>query len=160
MIGLMLGVGLFIQPALPSPIVAQEIPQPKQFTVVKSQYELEQEEERKRIKEEQSWNHGSLTAYYNGKDRMNGETGITSSGYDLDNGSLYNGLHILASDERIPFGTLIDFKVGDKLMHGIVLDRGGRIVGNHFDIVLNSRGECFDFGRQKIKWKIVGRKSV
>lgn len=105
---------------------------------------------------DRSWGSGTLTSYYNGKDKMNGETGIVASGYDLDNGIYYRGYRILAADRSIPLGTLIDIKTKDgEILHGIVLDRGGAIKGNHFDMVFRSYEECIKFGRQRVEWQII-----
>lgn len=161
-----LGLGLLFPNATPI-----DYPEPvKQivFHVVKSQYELEQEElkrEQEKIKQEQEelkqWKSGVATGYCNCHDTMNGETGITASGYDLDRGITYKGYSILAGDRSIPFGTLVDIKLSNgKIIHGIVLDRGGAIHGNHFDIVMSSRVSCFDFGRQKVTFKRVGKIDV
>jgi len=102
--------------------------------------------------------HGMATAYYNGKDRMNGESGVTTSGYDLDNGILFKGYRILASDNSIPFGTLVKLSFEDgSSITGVVLDRGGMITENRFDIVMRTKEECMDFGEKLIKYKIIGK---
>jgi 3D (Asp-Asp-Asp) domain-containing protein len=92
---------------------------------------------------------------------MNGETGVTASGYNLDNGIRYQGYNVLAGDKTIPLGTLIDIKLEDgKIIHGVVLDRGGAISGSHFDIVMDSRNTALAFGRQEIEWQKVGSISI
>lgn len=106
------------------------------------------------------WTEGVATAYCNCKDVMNGVTGITASGYDLDDGITFRGYRILASDMGIPIGTLVDIQTEGEVIHGIVLDRGSRITDNRFDIVYPSRGDSFNFGIQEIKYKIVGEIEV
>lgn len=154
---MLLGVSVLLQSNL-APLPALEEtsqPVPKQFVTVKSKYELALEEEAK-------WHRGLATAYYNGKDEMNGILGITSSGYDLDNGYIYKGYRILASDKQYLFGTLIDIKLMDgTLIHGIVLDRGGAINGSgRFDIVFRNNSECINFGKQNITYKVRGKINV
>lgn len=149
MIKQLLVMGLIFAP--PSYHINQSVKvEPQIFKVGKSQYEIQQEELAK-------WKTGSLTGYCNCKDVMNGETGITAYGYDLDAGIFYRGYRILATDPSIPFGTLIDIKLNGTLIHGIVLDRGGAIRGSHFDIVMPSRSSAFELGRQEIKFKVVGK---
>lgn len=125
--------------------------------VAAAELEHQKQVEAERLRYEQSWRSGIATAYYNGKDEMNGETGITGSGWNLDMGIIFHGYRILASDNSIPFGTLVDIKINDEVIHGVVLDRGGSIKGNHFDLVLESKAECIEFGKQDIQWQIVGK---
>jgi 3D (Asp-Asp-Asp) domain-containing protein len=136
--------GLIMLPASPFQLMQDLTPPPTPhvFEVGLSEYE-------------KGWSSGIATAYYNGKDEMNGLLGITSSGYDLDEGSMYQGYHILATDDKFPFYTKIDIKVNGEILHGIVLDRGGRIRGNRFDIVHRTKKESFQFGKQDITWKVV-----
>lgn len=104
-----------------------------------------------------NWITGEATAYWNAKDTMNGETGVTASGYSLDNGIYYNGYRILAMDSSIPFFTLVEIRLGGSTtMTGIVLDRGGAIKGNKIDIVMSSYDECTSFGRQSVSYRIIG----
>lgn len=106
-------------------------------------------------------NVGVATAYCNCKDRMNGETGVTAAGYSLDNGLTYKGYRILAADKKYPFGTIVEMTLeSGETITGIVLDRGGAVKGNHFDIVYKSRSKAYDFGVQDIKFEIKGRMKV
>jgi 3D (Asp-Asp-Asp) domain-containing protein len=159
--------GMLLLPTLQPITEPQTIPEPKvekvDFKIVPSEHEIrlreiEYEREQARLKYERSFQHGTLTAYCNCKDTMNGETGITASGYPLDNGLTYKGYRILAADRDIPLGTLIDIRLSSGLiLHGIVLDRGGAIHGSHFDIVGFSRKSAMKFGRQEMEWQRVGR---
>lgn len=158
--GLVLGM-LLLSP-VPLPILPPTYPEllqlakpePHVFEVTLSEYEKEQEQLRQEY--EKGWSPGIATAYYNGKDEMNGVLGITASGFDLDNGSSYQGYHILAADDKFPFKTLIDIELSNgEILHGIVLDRGGSIRGSHFDVVMSSYHDCISFGKQKMKWKVV-----
>lgn len=151
--------------ASPQPIPTPK-PTPIEFKVGQSEYEKQVQEEHeqqvkeeaaRKLKEEQSWINGTATAYCNCKDVMNGETGVTTSGYLLDNGITFNGYRILASDRNIPLGTLVDIKIGEEVLHGVVLDRGGAITGNHFDIVYPSRDSANAFGKQEMKYRIAGK---
>jgi 3D (Asp-Asp-Asp) domain-containing protein len=159
-------MGLLVFP----PVTPNPIPVPKPKTVVfqvgESQYDIEEkkreaEQEAEQAKYEVNWSEGIATGYYDGKDKMNGETGITASGYNLDRGITFRGYNILASDKAFPLGTLIDVKLPDgTVLNCVVLDRGGAIRGNHFDIVFNTLEECLSFGKQKIEWQVVGKMGI
>jgi 3D (Asp-Asp-Asp) domain-containing protein len=145
MIKLLLMGGLLFPTPQPIPVPK---PAPIVFKVAPSKYDL-------------SWIAGQGTAYYNGHDRMNGETGITASGYDLDNGKIFKGYRVLAGDQSFPLGTLIDIKLSNgEVINGVVLDRGGSVHGYHFDIVFDNLEDCLSFGRQEIQWQEVGRIDV
>ena len=124
--------------------------------VQREQKRLQVEKERKEHEQASQWNTGFATSYWDGGG-ING-TGTTYSGYKLSNGITYNGKRILASDKKFPIGTFIDIKLQNgEVIHGVVLDRGGSVTGNHFDLVQGSEEECINFGRQEIKWKVVGQ---
>lgn len=149
-LGIVIGVGISPTPVI-APTVAQEITTPPPVVVQEVKQEVVE-------LAEPTWINGEATAYYNGKDRMNGESGITASGYSLDNGILYQDYRILAADRSIPLGTLVELSLKDgRVLIGIVLDRGGMITENKFDIVHRTYNECMDFGRQQIKYRIVGK---
>lgn len=107
--------------------------------------------------EEKHWVDGLATAYYGANDTLNGGY-ITATGYNIRDNTLYKGYHIIATDPSIPFGTLIEIQLEDNsLIQAVVLDRGGGINGNHLDIVFSNKKECFNFGRQAIKYRIIGK---
>ena len=64
----------------------------------------------------------------------------------------------VAAPANIPIGTKlrITFPKHLKHMNGIytVRDRGGRIKGHLLDIYIESKQQCLDFGRQKIKVEV------
>lgn len=103
-----------------------------------------------------SWKSGSVTAYCNCHDSINGN-GTTYSGYDLGEGITFKGYRILSADSSIKIGTLIDIKLSNgDIIHAVVLDRGGAIHGSHFDLVLPSYEKAMDFGVQNMSWRKVG----
>lgn len=87
---------------------------------------------------------GEMTAY--GPDCY-GCGGRTASGYDLRNGNIsyqdktFGAVRIVAADTRFPFGTIIrtsGLKIYDEPFIAIVLDRGGAIKNNKFDLAFDS----------------------
>lgn len=167
-LNLLLVGGMLIHPTVPiSEVVTLErtcesvacvTPTSKEVKQTQTALVLKQKEiEAKKKAEEESWINGVATAYYNGKDRMNGETGVTASGYDLDNGTTYKGYRILAGAKNIPLGTVVEIRLPDgSTMKGVVLDRGGAITSHRFDIVMETYQDCIRFGRRGIKYKIIG----
>jgi len=167
----------FQQPTLPIQQISEI--KPIKFETVKSKYEIELDQERKRkkrlerIKKERikaaqkvehsdhhSWHTGQATSYYAGENTMEGGH-ITATGYDLHNGIYYQGYRVIAAAKSIPLGTLIDIKLSNgSILHCIVLDRGGAITENKFDVTQVSNRKCVEFGRKKVEWKIKGRLKV
>ena len=98
---------------------------------------------------------GEFTAYYPYNDAMQGG-GITATGYNLYNSIYYDGMRVIASDSSIPFYSILEFSIeGYGTFRGIVLDRGGRIKGNKFDIAFPDKESCMEFGRRSGTYKII-----
>lgn len=78
-------------------------------------------------------------------------TGITKSGAKAAPGC------VAADPKVIPLGSLIH--VDSPLMGGIyqVLDTGGLIKGKIIDIFIPSYDDCMEFGRRKVKVKVLRR---
>lgn len=85
-----------------------------------------------------------------------GCSGITATGYDVRNTIYYGDYRILAAGKGVPFYSLM--KVTTSSGHtftGIVLDRGSAISDKNLDILMNTTGEAFEFGRQSIKVEVI-----
>lgn len=67
--------------------------------------------------------------------------------------SVYGKVHILAADSAIPCGSIIRIKnvtFSDKVIYGIVLDRGGVVKGNIIDFLVERESYAVsNIGRQK-----------
>lgn len=64
----------------------------------------------------------------------------------------YGTVRILAADKRIPCGSIIQISnltFSNEPIYGIVLDRGGVIVGNIIDFLVPSEADSVFIGRQK-----------
>lgn len=98
-----------------------------------------------------------FTAYYPDNSEMQGGY-ITATGYDLRNGLYYQGYRVIASDSSIPLYSILELEIeGYGTMKAIVLDRGGRINGNLFDVTFPDRDSAFEFGRRSGTYKIIRR---
>jgi len=65
---------------------------------------------------------------------------------------------IIAADPRVlPLGTVVHLRAGRYTGTYTVLDTGGRIRGRLIDVYVPTQKEAIQFGRQKVKIKIVGR---
>lgn len=103
-----------------------------------------------------SYNPAEVTAYYAAPDAMQGG-GITATGHNLYQSTTYKGYRIVAAPPEIPFGSLLEFTLqSGQTIRAIVLDRGGRIHNGVFDLALDSREQCINFGRQKGKYTVIG----
>lgn len=117
-----------------------------------------EQEERERLErerqEQESWLDGVFTAYYPANNAMEGGT-ITATGYDIGESIYYQGYRVIAADPSIPLYSLVDIKIGDTVIHCQVLDRGGRIRGNLFDVTFPDRTSTYNFGRKYGKYRVV-----
>src|SRR5690606_9890329 len=85
-----------------------------------------------------------------------GCTGQTASGYSVKNTIYYQGMRIVAAPKSIPFYTKLRITFSDgSQMTAIVLDRGGAIKSGKLDILVSSRQEALNFGRQQVKVEII-----
>ena len=87
------------------------------------------------------------TAYTSAADECGKSDGITASGAMFEVG-------VVAVDPRvIPLGTKLYIEsVDGKYVYGYctALDTGGAIKGNKVDLAMNTKSECFQFGRRKV----------
>ncbi|MGG2091352.1 3D domain-containing protein [Bacillus sp. S13(2024)] len=114
-----------------------------------------EQEERERIEREiESWHDGVFTAYYPANNRMEGGS-ITATGYNLNNGIYYQGYRVIAADPSIPLYSIVEIKIGDEVMECQVLDRGGRIKGNLFDVAHEDGDSSNEFGRKYGQYRVV-----
>lgn len=77
---------------------------------------------------------------------------------DVRNGNIYyqdttyGTVRILAADKTIPCGSIIEIRnvtFSSDSIYGIVLDRGGAIVGNIIDFLVTSETDSYAIGRQR-----------
>lgn len=105
---------------------------------------------------------GELTGY--GPDCY-GCSGRTASGMNVKNGNIYyyddlfGELRIVAADKKYKFGTVLRItasNVFDYPIIAIVLDRGGLIRGNKFDLLFENEQATKFVGRQKnVKYEVL-----
>lgn len=83
--------------------------------------------------------------------------GITASGYDVSNTIYYEGYRIVAMPPNIPFYTKLKITLEDGTsFKAIVLDRGGDIQAPYrMDILVASRDEAYQLGRQSVKVEVL-----
>ncbi len=88
------------------------------------------------------------TAYTSAADECGKSDGITASGMMFEVG-------VVAVDRRqIPLGTKLYIESLDgKYVYGycIAADTGGAIKGNKVDLAMNTKSECFQFGRRNVR---------
>lgn len=85
-----------------------------------------------------------------------GCTGITSTGYDVRKNKTYNGMKIIASDPNIiPMNSVVLIKTDNSSFKAISLDTGGAIKGNRIDILMDTKDDAYNFGRQNVEVTIL-----
>jgi len=72
--------------------------------------------------------------------------GITKSGTQVSRGTA------AVDPDRIPLGTKLYV---EGYGHAVALDTGGAIIDNRIDLYMDSKEECFEFGRQDIRVWII-----
>jgi 3D (Asp-Asp-Asp) domain-containing protein len=82
-----------------------------------------------------------------------GCTGITATGLDVRNTIIHEGKRIIATDPNvIPLGTNVTLKLADgRQIEAVAEDTGGAIDGNRIDVLVGSRQEAINFGRQTVE---------
>ncbi|MGG0667876.1 hypothetical protein ABE073_05020 [Lederbergia citrisecunda] len=85
-----------------------------------------------------------------------GCTGVTASGYDVSNTVYYQGYRIVAAPKTLAFYTKLRIHYEDgTVIDAIVLDRGGDIGIGRLDLLVKSREEAYELGRQQVKVEII-----
>ncbi|HKY04466.1 MAG TPA: 3D domain-containing protein [Blastocatellia bacterium] len=70
----------------------------------------------------------------------------------------YTRRGVIAADPRVlPIGTVVEIKAGRYTGTYTVLDTGGRIKGRKVDVYVPTYKEAKQFGRQRVKIKVLGR---
>lgn len=77
------------------------------------------------------WRKCTLTYYAPSAGGINGRAGGGAAGVPL-----YDSSWACAAPAQYPFGTVLEFTYGGKTIKVPVLDRGGAIVGSHFDLLV------------------------
>ena len=72
--------------------------------------------------------------------------GITKSGTQVSRGTA------AVDPDRIPLGTKLYV---EGYGHAVALDIGGAIIDNRIDLYMDSKEECFEFGRQDVRVWII-----
>lgn len=79
--------------------------------------------------------------------------GITASGKPVT----ANGGKFCAADKKYPFGTLVIIPGYNNDKPVPVLDRGGAIRGEHFDVFFATHEEALNWGRKNLSVQIEGK---
>ncbi|MGG4105244.1 3D domain-containing protein [Paenibacillus lautus] len=120
----------------------------------KKELERKNKEEVER-KSEGSWDNYILTHYVA---TCPGCSGFTKEEIDVRNTTEYRGYRVLSVDEnRIPLGSIVEIKDGEKTYKAIAIDTGGAIKGNKLDLLVGSYKEAINLGKKTIKLRIVRR---
>lgn len=85
-------------------------------------------------------------------DCASGCTGITATGVDVRNTTQHDGRTVVAVDPAvISLGTELVVELADgREIEAVAADTGGNIENNRVDILMSSRDEALEFGRQDV----------
>src|SRR5690606_20608207 len=105
---------------------------------------------RNKAKQADGWRTFEATAY---TARCEGCTGITKTGYDVRH-TIYaeDGRRIIAVDPSIiPIGSTVEIRLaGGRTFEAVALDIGGAIKGERIDILVDTKNDAYQFGRQDV----------
>ncbi|PEA52604.1 hypothetical protein CON64_22705 [Bacillus pseudomycoides] len=102
-----------------------------------------------------NWQEGRFSAYYAANNTVEGGL-ISATGHSLTEGITFQGYRIIAAPPAIPFYSIVEIEVNGWKFKGVVLDRGGAIKGNKFDILHRSSEDANAFGKQSGKYRVIG----
>lgn len=85
-----------------------------------------------------------------------GCTGVTATGVDVSNTITHEGKRVIATDPNvIPLGTDVTLRLpSGKTIEAVAEDTGGAINGNKIDVLVGSKDEAINFGRQSVEVEI------
>lgn len=86
-----------------------------------------------------------------------GCTGVTATGIDVSNTIYHEGKRVIAVDPSvIPLGSTVQVTTSDgSTFEATAADTGGDIKGNRIDILVGSREEAYQLGRQDVAVKVI-----
>lgn len=85
-----------------------------------------------------------------------GCSGKSASGEWVNKSIYYKGYRVVAAPPGIPFYTKLKITLANgEIIEAIVLDRGGDIKGKRLDILVSTKNEAYQLGRQQVKVEIL-----
>ncbi|MEH7464614.1 3D domain-containing protein [Bacillus thuringiensis] len=137
--------------------IRKEMENKKQLEVI-NQESPKVEREESQEEPEDNWQEGHFSAYYAANNTMEGGL-VSATGHSLIEGITFQGYRIIAAPPEIPFYSIVEIEVNGWRFKGVVLDRGGAIKGNKFDILHRNGSEANAFGKQNGKYRVIGKLS-
>jgi 3D (Asp-Asp-Asp) domain-containing protein len=88
--------------------------------------------------------------------------GVTATGYDVRD-TVYSpkGHRVVAVDpDVVPLGSLIEVRLHNgEVFTARALDTGGRIKGRRLDVLMETKEDALEFGRQDVKVRVLKEES-
>lgn len=85
-----------------------------------------------------------------------GCTGKSASGQWVNKSIYYQGYRVVAAPPGVPFFTKLKIELANgEIINAIVLDRGGDIKGKRLDILVATKSEAIQLGRQQVTVEVV-----
>lgn len=83
--------------------------------------------------------------------------GITATGFNIWETQHYQGYRVMAAPPSYPFYTILEVTYSDgTTFQGVVLDRGGAIQGELFDVAVSDYQTAMQMGRKTGTVRIIG----
>lgn len=122
--------------------------EPKVISAIAEEYkEFEQE-----LTPDGTWDTYIITAYHNGVSSTGKRPGDKGYGITRSGRKTVQGVTAAGDLSKLPLGTIVYI---ESIGYRTIFDSGSKVKNKHIDVFMESYDECMDFGRQKLRVKIV-----
>jgi len=113
---------------------------------------LTAESKKEELIPDDTWETYTITAYENGVKSTGKRPGDKGYSITKSGEKTVEGITAAGDLSKLPIGTVVYIET---LGYRTILDSGSKVKGNHIDVFMESYDECMEFGRQKLRVKIV-----
>jgi 3D (Asp-Asp-Asp) domain-containing protein len=122
--------------------------EPKTISTIAEEYrEFEQE-----LTPDDTWDTYVITAYENGVSSTGKRPGDKGYSITRSGKKTVQGVTAAGDLSKLPLGTIVYIET---LGYRTIYDSGSKVKNKHIDVFMESYDDCMEFGRQKLKVKII-----
>ena len=128
--------------------VAKVEPETKVISAIAEEYkEFEQE-----LTPDSTWDTYVITAYHNGISSTGKRPGDKGYGITRSGRKTVQGVTAAGDLSKLPLGTIVYI---ESIGYRTIFDSGSKVKNKHIDVFMESYDDCMEFGKQKLKVKII-----
>lgn len=122
--------------------------EPKEISTIAEEYkDFEQE-----LTPDSTWDTYIITAYENGVSSTGKRPGDKGYSITRSGKKTVQGVTAAGDLSKLPLGTIVYI---ESIGYRTILDSGSKVKNKHIDVFMESYDDCMEFGRQKLKVKII-----